>query len=57
MISEEELLGFARSNDLELEAKKIQNILDNFHRIEQAAQVVNSVELGPEDELAPEWRP
>ena len=57
MISEEELLGFARSNDLELEAKKIQDILDNFHRIEQAAQVVNSVELGPEDELAPEWRP
>ena len=57
MISEEELLGFARSNDLELEAKKIQDILNNFHRIEQAAQVVNSVELGPEDELAPEWRP
>ena len=57
MISEEELLGFARSNDLELEAKKIQDILNTFHRIEQAAQVVNSVELGPEDELAPEWRP
>ena len=57
MIGEAEVLGFAGVIGLELEEKRIPNILENFRRIEQVAQVVNAVELGPEDELAPEWKP
>ena len=57
MIGEEELLGLASLNGLELESKRIPNILDNLRRIEQLAQAVNDVELAAEDELAPVWRP
>ena len=57
MIGEAEVLGFSGVIGLELEEKRIPNILENFRRIEQVAQVVNAVELGPEDELAPEWKP
>ena len=57
MIGEDVLLGFASLNGLELEKKRIPNILENLRRMEQVAALVNAVELGPEDELGPEWKP
>jgi len=57
VIGEKELLGLARLVDLEVPEAKAAAVLANLQRIEQVAQVVNAVELGPEDELAPLWRP
>ncbi len=57
MIGEQELLGLAGLNGLELEQKRIPGVLEALRRIEQVAQAVNGVALGSEDELGPEWRP
>ena len=57
MIGKEDLLGFMKAVDLQIEEKRIPAVLANLQRIEQVAQVVNAVELGPDDELGPEWRP
>jgi hypothetical protein len=43
--------------DLKIEEKRIPAVLANLQRMEQVAALVNSVELGPQDELGPEWRP
>jgi len=43
--------------DLKIEEKRIPMVLENLQRMEQVAQMVNAVELAPEDELGPEWRP
>ena len=57
MIGETELLGFMKVMDLKIEEKRIPTVLENLQRMEQVAQAVNAVELAPEDELGPEWRP
>ena len=57
MIGSEDLSGFMKVVDLKIEEKRIPSVLENLRRMEQVAAVVNAVELGPEDELGPEWRP
>ena len=57
MIGETELSGFMKVMDLKIEEKRIPAVLENLQRMEQVAQAVNAVELAPEDELGPEWRP
>jgi len=57
MIGEEGLLGLSRLVDLEIEEKRRKAVLENLERIAQVAAVINAVELAPEDELGPEWRP
>jgi hypothetical protein len=57
VIGEEDLQRLAVLNGLELGAFGLPAILANLQRIEQVAQLMNAVELRPEDELAPEWRP
>ena len=57
MIGKDELTGLARLLNLEIPEARVKLVLENLQRMEQVAQAVNSVELGPEDELGPEWRP
>jgi len=57
VIGEEDLRRLAALNGLELGAFGLPAVLANLQRIEQVAQLMNAVELGPEDELAPQWRP
>ncbi len=57
MIGKEELSGFMKVVNLQIEEKRIPAVLENLQRIEQIAQVVNDIELGPADELAPVWKP
>ena len=57
MIGKEDVLGLAEMVGLPIEEKRIQAVLANLQRIEQVADVVNAVELGPEIEIGPEWRP
>ena len=57
MIEEKELLGFSRLVSLEIPEARVKGVLENLQRMEQVAALVNAVELGPEDELGPEWRP
>ena len=57
MIGEDALLGFMKAVNLKIEEKRIPAVLANLQRMEQVAQVIDAVELGPEDELGPEWRP
>jgi Asp-tRNA(Asn)/Glu-tRNA(Gln) amidotransferase C subunit len=57
VIDEKELLGLACLVALEIPEQRIKAVLENFRRIQQVAQVVNEVELGPADELGPEWKP
>jgi Asp-tRNA(Asn)/Glu-tRNA(Gln) amidotransferase C subunit len=57
MIEAKDLPGLARLAALEIPEKRAKAVLENLQRMEQVAQVVNAVELGPEDELGPEWRP
>ena len=57
MIDEKALLGFLKLVDLKVEERRIPDVLSNLQRMEQVAAAVNSVELGPEDEIGPEWRP
>ena len=57
MIGKEALAGLMEAVDLNIEEKRLPAVLANLQRIEQVAGVVNEIELGPEDELAPAWRP
>lgn len=57
MIQKGELPGLMELIDLKIEEKRIPAVLENLQRMEQVAQAVNAVELGPEDEIGPEWRP
>jgi Asp-tRNA(Asn)/Glu-tRNA(Gln) amidotransferase C subunit len=57
VIGEEELPGLARLMALEIPEQRAKAVLANLQRIEQVAEAVNAVELGPEDEIGPEWRP
>jgi hypothetical protein len=57
VIRQEDVLGLAEIVGLPIEEKRIPAVLENLQRMEQVAALVNSVELGPEDELGPEWRP
>ncbi|HTP60706.1 MAG TPA: DUF4089 domain-containing protein [Burkholderiales bacterium] len=57
MIGKEDLPGLMKAVDLKIEETRIPAVLANLQRIEQVAQAVNEIELAPEDELAPLWRP
>jgi hypothetical protein len=57
VIRKEDVLGLAGMVGLPIEEKRIQPILANLQRIEQVAAAVNAVELDPEIEIGPEWRP
>ena len=57
MIDREGLLGLMKLIDLKIEDQRIPVVLENLQRMEQVAGVVNAVELAPEDEIGPEWRP
>jgi len=57
MISEQDLLGLSHLSALEIKPERQKAVLDNLDRIAQVAAVVNAVELAPEDEIGPEWRP
>jgi hypothetical protein len=56
-VTKEDLLGFAALVGLPVDEHRIPLVLENLVRMEQVAQAVNAVELAPEDELGPEWRP
>jgi Asp-tRNA(Asn)/Glu-tRNA(Gln) amidotransferase C subunit len=53
----EELLCLSRLAGLEVTEGRAKPVLENLQRMAQVAQVVNSVELAPDDEIGPEWRP
>jgi hypothetical protein len=57
VIEQEDLPGFMKVVNLKIEEKRIPAVLENLRRIEQIAQAVNEIALGPEDELGPEWKP
>ena len=57
MIAEGDLVGLSNLIDLKIEEKRITAVLENLRRMEQVAAAINAVELGPEDEIGPEWRP
>jgi len=57
VIGKEELLGLSRLANLEIQEARVKPVLDNLQRFEQAAQALDAVALGSEDELGPEWRP
>ena len=57
MIGEAELLALSRLASLEISPERQNAVLENLQRMEQVAAAVNAVELGPEDEIGPEWRP
>ena len=47
----------ARLVGLGLDPARVPAVLANLRRITQVAELVNQVELAPEDELGPEWKP
>jgi Asp-tRNA(Asn)/Glu-tRNA(Gln) amidotransferase C subunit len=57
VIGEKELLCLAGLAALDIPESRKKAVLENLQRIEQIAQVVNDIELGPADELAPVWKP
>jgi hypothetical protein len=57
VIGKEDLPGLMKVVNLKIEEKRIPAVLENLQRMEQVAAAVNAVELGPEDEIGPEWRP
>ena len=57
MIGEEEMFALSRLVALDVPEAREKSVLTNLQRMEQVAALVNAVELGPEDELGPEWRP
>jgi len=56
-IDEKYVIEAARQAGLELGPERLRAVLGNLQRIAQLAQVVLEVELKPEDELGPEWKP
>jgi Asp-tRNA(Asn)/Glu-tRNA(Gln) amidotransferase C subunit len=57
VIEKEEMSGLMKLVNLEIEDKRIPTVLENLQRMEQVFQAVAAVELAPEDEIGPEWRP
>jgi hypothetical protein len=57
VIGEAELAGLLKAVDLEIDRQRLPAVLANLQRIEQVAAQVTAIELGPEDEIGPEWRP
>jgi Asp-tRNA(Asn)/Glu-tRNA(Gln) amidotransferase C subunit len=57
VIGAKELSELSRLAALEIPEERARTVLESLQCIEQVAQVVNAVELGPEDELAPVWTP
>jgi len=57
VIEEEDVLRAAGVVGLRLDREKIPGVTAQLRRIADIAREVDSVELGAEDELAPEWRP
>ena len=57
MIGKDDLMGLSRLVNLEIPEARVKLVLENLQRMEQVAAAVNAVELGPEDEIGPEWRP
>jgi gamma-glutamyl phosphate reductase len=56
-LGEKEVLAAAQLAALGIDPARLPAVLANLQRIAQLAQPVNDVELGPEDELGPAWRP
>ncbi len=56
-LGEKEVLAVAQLAALGIDPARLPAVLANLQRIAQLAQPVNDVELGPEDELGPAWRP
>jgi len=56
-IDEKYVLEAARQAGLEIGPARLPAVLGNLQRIAQLAQPVLEVELAPEDELGPEWKP
>jgi len=56
-IDEKYVIEAARQAGLELDPERLRAVLGNLQRIAQLAQPVLEVELGPGDELGPEWKP
>jgi hypothetical protein len=57
VIGGEDLPGLMKAANLKIEERRIPAVLANLQRMEQVAALVNAVELEPEDEIGPEWRP
>ncbi len=57
MIAEKDLRGLSGLVALDIPEQRIKAVLENFRRIQQVAQAVNEIELAPQDEIGPEWRP
>jgi len=56
-IDEKYVLEAARQAGLEIDPARLPAVLGNLQRIALLAQPVLEVELAPEDELGPEWKP
>lgn len=56
-VEERYVLEAARLVGLGLDPARVPAVLANLQRIAQVAQLVNEVELAPEDELGPVWTP
>ena len=56
MIGDKDLADLARIVGLDIPAEHAKATLANLQRIEQVAQLLNGVEVAPEDELAV-WSP
>ncbi len=57
MIGEAELSALCGLSSLEIPEERRKAVLENLQRMAQVAAVVNAAELGPEDELGPQWWP
>lgn len=57
VIDETTVLQAARQAGLEIGPARLPAVLANLQRIAALAQPVLEVELAPEDELGPEWKP
>ena len=57
MIDKEGLAGLAAAVGLPIDEARAPLVLENLQRMEQVYQAIAAVELGPEDEIGPEWRP
>jgi hypothetical protein len=57
VIRKEDALALAAAVGLPVDEKRLPLVLENLQRMEQVFQAVAAVELAPEDEIGPEWRP
>jgi Asp-tRNA(Asn)/Glu-tRNA(Gln) amidotransferase C subunit len=56
-VDEKYVIEAARQAGLELDPERLRAVLGNLQRIAQLARPVLEIELGPEDELGPQWKP